>query len=108
MGVGGIGEPNRQFASVVFGLSHAFRQRLIPCLGLDHRQLCVAIHEHIVSRQCLAASSVAFEASQRDRVFTTNTACFNYAPNPRPRVRGRYVRLWFRLRSWVKPDDLKS
>ena len=79
LAVGGIREPNREFAGVVLGLPQSFRQRLVPSLGLDHGQLRVAILEHIVGRQCLAAPPVAFESSQRDREFATGTASLNNA-----------------------------
>ena len=57
--VGGIGEARLQLVGIVFRLPDAFGQRLVPRLGLDHRQLVVAIDQHIVGDLGFAAPARA-------------------------------------------------
>ena len=48
LAVGGIGVADGQLPGVVLRLRHALGQRFIPRLGLDDRQLGVAIDQHII------------------------------------------------------------
>ena len=55
LAVGGVGEAHGQLAGVVLGLADALGQLLVPGLGLDDRQLAVAIDQHVVGDERLAA-----------------------------------------------------
>jgi len=44
----GIAKTNRQFTGIIFGLTDALGQWLIPSFGFNHRQLGIAIFQHIV------------------------------------------------------------
>ena len=83
LAVGRVGVANRQLGGVVFRLANAFGQCFIPSLRFDRGQLRVAIFQNVVSLQCLAPASVAFDATERDRVFATNPASVNNAPTRR-------------------------
>ena len=65
---------------VVLRLCRAFCQRQIPCLGLVHSQFAVAILQNVVSKEWLAAPAMTFDASRTDRVFSQDTASFDYTP----------------------------
>ena len=80
LAVGGVGEADGQLAGIVLRLRHAFGQRLVPRLGLDHGQLVVAIDQHVVGGQRLAAPPVAFDAAQRDRILAADAAALDHAP----------------------------
>ena len=80
LAVGGVGEADGQLAGVVLGLRHALGQRLVPRLGLDDGELGVAIDQHVIGGERLAAPSVAFEAARRDGVFAPDAAAFDHAP----------------------------
>ena len=75
-----IGVADRQLAGVVLGLRHALGQRFIPRLGLDDGELGVAILKHVIGGERLAASPVAFDAAERDRIFAPDAAAFDDAP----------------------------
>ena len=57
LAVGGVGEADGQLAGVVLGLADAFGQRLVPRLGLDDRELAVAVDQHVVGRERLAGAA---------------------------------------------------
>ena len=80
LAVGGIGEADGQLAGVVLGLRHAFGQFFVPRLGLDDGQLGVAIVQHVIGGERLAASPVAFDAARRDRIFAPDAAALDHAP----------------------------
>ena len=80
LAVAGIGEAQRQLAGVILGLRHALGQRLVPRLGLDHRQLGVAEFQNVVRRQRLAALARALQPTERDRVFAPDAAAIDHAP----------------------------
>ena len=80
LAVGGVGEADGELAGVVLGLRHAFGQRFIPRLGLDDGELGVAIDQHVIGGERLAAPPVAFDAAERDRVFAPDAAAFDDAP----------------------------
>jgi len=89
--VGGVGKANRQLQSIVLGLPYSFGRRLVPGLGLHHRQFSVAILQHIISSQRLAPLAVPLDHAGCD--------CLQPHPSRRLSRRGQYVRLWFQLRS---------
>jgi hypothetical protein len=78
--VGGIGETHRQPAGVILGLAHALGQFLVPGLGLHHRQFGIAVFEHVVRAQGLAALARALQPPKRDRVLAPDAAAFDPAP----------------------------
>jgi len=55
LAVAGISKSNCQLARVVLSLTRALGQRLVPRLGLNYRQLGVAVLQHIIGGQRLAA-----------------------------------------------------
>ncbi len=95
--VGGISETDFKFVCVLFRLTYAQRQRFIPSFRFDHSKLGIAILKYIVSRQRFSASAVAFQASWRDAVFTTNAATRHHTPTPQSQ--DQYDRYEFQLRS---------
>jgi hypothetical protein len=62
--VAGVGEADRQLAGVVLGLADALGQRLVPGLGFDHGQLGVAVFQHVVGDQRLAALAPRLRAGR--------------------------------------------
>jgi hypothetical protein len=78
--VGGVGEAHRQLAGVVLGLRHAFGQRLVPGLGLDHRQLGVAVLQHVVGVSALPRLPWPSMRPGRDRVLAPDAAALDHAP----------------------------
>ena len=80
LAVGRIGVTDGQLGGIVLRLSDAFCQFLIPRFRFHGGQLCVAILQNVVSRQRLAPSAVAFDASERNRVLATNATSVNNAP----------------------------
>ena len=80
LAVGGVGEADGELAGVVLRLRHAFGQRFVPRLGLDDGQLGVAIDQHVIGGERLAAPPVAFDAAQRDRILAPNAAALDDAP----------------------------
>ena len=52
----------------------------VPRLGLDDGQLGVAIDQHVIGGERLAAPPVAFDAAQRDRIFAPDAAAFDHTP----------------------------
>ena len=75
-----VGEAHAHLARVVLRLRHAFRQRLVPRLGFVHRELAVAIDQHVVGGERLAAFAVALDAARRDGMFPQNLAALDDAP----------------------------
>ncbi|MNR20602.1 hypothetical protein D3C85_1374550 [compost metagenome] len=49
-------------------------------LGLDHRQLGVAVHQHIVGDLSLAALAGPLDTPMGDRIFALDTAALDHAP----------------------------
>ena len=80
LAVGGVGEAHGHLARVILGLAHTFRQRFVPRLGLVHGQLAVAIDQHVIGGERLAAFAVAFDAARRDGIFAQDFAAFHDAP----------------------------
>jgi hypothetical protein len=78
--VAGVGEPHGQLPRVVLGLRDAPGQRLVPRLGLDHRQLAVAVHQHVVGGQRTPAPPVPLQAASRDLVLAEDAAAVHHAP----------------------------
>lgn len=76
---------NRELARIVLRLRHAFREFLIPRLGLDDRELRVAILKHIVRGERLATPAVPLDTAERDRKLTSNAAAVDNAPAGRLR-----------------------
>ena len=74
---------SRQLGGVVLRLPDVFCQCFIPCLRFDRGQLRVAILQNLVSLQRLAPPPVAFDASERNRVFATNAADTSNTPGCR-------------------------
>ena len=75
------------FPRVVFGLRHSLGHLFVPGLGLDDGEFVIAIDQDVIGSERLAASAVAFEATQRDRIFAPDAAAFDHAP-ARRRQRG--------------------
>ncbi len=108
LAVGGIREPDGHFRRVILGLRHAFRQRLVPRFGLVHGQLAIAINQHVIGDERLAAATVAFDAAQRDRIFAQDLAAFDDAPARRFQCRiymlgagFGFVHLMFPVTAWL-------
>ena len=80
MAVRAVGETKRELACIVLGLAEAFGDRLVPGLGLDDGELVVAVHEHVVGDDGLAAPTEALNASGRDRELARNLAALHDAP----------------------------
>ena len=78
--VGGVGVANGQLSRVALGLRHPLGQRLAPGFGLDHRQLGVAVHQHIVGNVSPRSAASTLQATRRDAVLAQNAAAFHYAP----------------------------
>ena len=78
--VGGIGEADGQLGGVLLGLTNPFRQRLIPRLSLHHRQLGVAVFQHIVSLERLPAPAVPFDPALGYGIFAPDAAPLHHTP----------------------------
>ena len=52
----------------------------VPRLGLDDGELGVAIDQHVVGGERLAAPAVAFDAAERDRILAPDAAALDDAP----------------------------
>src|SRR5207249_2627906 len=72
LAVGGISKSRGQLPRIILGLCHSPRQRLIPTLRLNHRQLSVAIDQHVISAKRLAAPTESLQPPQRDRMLAKN------------------------------------
>src|SRR5690606_6791982 len=70
-----------QFSRVVLGLGHAFGQRFIPRFRLHHGQLAVAIDQHVIGHERLAAPPDAFNTARRNGVFAQDPAALDHAPS---------------------------
>lgn len=77
--VAGIGEADLELGGVVLGLRHALGQGLVPGLGFQNGELAVAMDQHVVGRQPLAAPSFAFDAAGRDDL-AAYAAALDHAP----------------------------
>jgi hypothetical protein len=64
----------------MLGLRHALGQRFAPGFGLDDGQLVVAVDQHIIGDERLAALAVALDAPRRDGVFAQDFATLRHAP----------------------------
>ena len=80
LAVGGVGIPHRQFAGVVLRLTHPLGQFLVQRLSLDHGQLAIAIDQHVIGGERLAAATVAFDAAGGDGVFAQDLAALDDTP----------------------------
>ena len=80
LAVGGVGIADGELPGVALRLSDPFGQRFLPCLGLHHCQLVVAVHQDVVGYLRLGALPVAFDAAQRDVILAQDAAAFHHAP----------------------------
>ena len=78
--IGGKGMAHRQAGCVVLGLGHTFAQSFVPRLGFHYSQLGVAVLQHIVGAQCLAAFACTFKPPHGDGVFAPYAAAVHHAP----------------------------
>ncbi len=78
--VGGIAITDGELIGVVLRLRHAFGQRFVPGLGFDDGEFVVAIDEHVIGSQRLAAPSKPFDSSERDGIFTQDAAALDHGP----------------------------
>jgi hypothetical protein len=75
--VGGVREPKFQFFGVLLRLSHPFGQWAVPRFGLNDGEFRIAINEHVIGNDWFATFSVAFEPSERDRIFPADLTPFD-------------------------------
>ena len=80
LAVGGVGESHRHLARILFALRHAFRQRFVPRLGFDHGQFLVAIDQHIIGGERLAAFAMPLDTARGNGIFAQNLASINDSP----------------------------
>ena len=80
LAVRGVGEAHGHLARVILGLPHAFRERFVPRLGFVHDQLAVAIDQHLIGAERLAAFAVTLDAARRDGIFAQDFAALDDAP----------------------------
>jgi len=85
--VAGVGEAEPQLAGVILRLGHAFGERGRIGLGLHHRQLGVAVGEHVIGGERLAAPTAALDPTRGDRKLSANAAAFHNAPTGRHQQR---------------------
>lgn len=64
----------------MLGLSHAFRQRFTPGLGLDDGKFGVSIFKDVIRRERFAAPPLTFDATRRNRILAPDAAALNDAP----------------------------
>jgi len=69
-----------QLARIVFRLSYAFGQLLVQRLGFDDAELGIAIFQHVIGGERLAAFAVALEAAGSDGILAPEAAAFDDAP----------------------------
>ena len=80
LAITGVGKTDGQLGGVILGLRHSGGQWFVPGFGLDHRQLGMAILQHIVGRERLAALAVTLQPPQGDGVFPANAAARSHPP----------------------------
>ena len=78
--VAGEGEAEAELVGVVLGLGHPFREGGCVGLRLHHRQLGVAVAEHVVGGERLAAAAAPLQPTGRDRKLTPDTAALHDTP----------------------------
>jgi len=61
-------------------LRHALGERFVPCLGLDDGEFVVAIDEHVIGRERLAAPPEPFDAPECDGILAQDAAALDHAP----------------------------
>ena len=66
--VGGVSEADSQLVRIGLCLRHAFGMRLVPCLSLDHCQLEIPIHQHVVRDLRSATPPATLNAAGADLV----------------------------------------
>lgn len=81
--VSGKGETNLHLFRIGFRLRHALRHRLVPCLGLVHRQFDVPVNQHVIRDFRQSAPAAPFNAARRDVVFPQDATAFHDAPSCR-------------------------
>ena len=81
--VGGVSEADSQLVGISLGLRHAFGMRLVPCFGLDHRQLEIPIHQHVVRDLRSATLPTTLNAAGADLVLAQNATAFHDTPTRR-------------------------
>ena len=72
--IGGVGEAGLQFLGVFLGLAEAFGVGQVPPLGLDHRELVVAVGQHVVGDVLGGPHARALQAAEGDDLAPTRLA----------------------------------
>ena len=87
LAVAGVGEAQLELGGVLLGLTHAFGERQPIGLGFHHRQGGVAVAEHVVGAEALAAAAAAFNAPGGNRKLAANAAALHHTPTGRHQQR---------------------
>ena len=87
LAVAGVGETQLELGGVFLGLAHAFGEWQGIGLGLHHRQGGVAVAEHVVGTEGLAAAAAALNAPRGNRKLAANAAALHHAPTGRHQQR---------------------
>lgn len=84
MAIGGVGKTDNQLAGIILVLVDALGQFFVPCLRLDHRQLVIAVLQHIIRDERFPALAMPLDAARRDDGFPPDAATGHHAPARRP------------------------